>query len=63
MSGEQTSRKEKPVTELSPHIAQAQEEVRAKGMCGAVFDDAEGDELMCLRDPHGGRHGRDGDQD
>src|SRR5512146_2517254 len=47
---------EKPPEALPPHIAQAQELTRAKGMCGAIYDNHQGIEVMCLRDPHDGPH-------
>ena len=46
--------REKLASELRPHIAQAQEDVRAKGLCGAVYDHPERGEAICIRDPHGG---------
>ena len=48
---------EKEPSELRPHIVQAQEEVRAKGLCGAIYDDPEKGEVVCIRGPHTSRHG------
>jgi hypothetical protein len=47
---------EKKPEELAVHIAQAQEDVRGKGLCGAVYDDPEKGEVMCIRDTHTGQH-------
>lgn len=41
------------------HIVEIQEQIRAEGMCGAVFGSGAAEESICLREPgHQLPHGR-----
>lgn len=46
----------KPESELEPRVVAIQKDLRSKGMCGAVFNNRNGSEVICIQEPHDGLH-------
>lgn len=49
---------ETPADQLTGSVLAKQAELRAMGVCGAVFNDPQRGEVICIRDKHEGPHER-----